>query len=485
MSLKKNILYNILLTTSLYVLQFVTYPYVSRMLGVTGIGITNFAQSVVQYFIMFSMMGVNTLGTREIAKCNGDGAKRNKVFSDIFQLNLLVTMAVLSIYVLSILIVPKLYVYRRLLWVGAFQIVFNTFTVEWLYKGMEEFRYITLRTLFVRLLYVVLVFTLVRGPEDYALYFYLSVGVIVANGSVNLIYSRSFVRFLIQPMRVLLEYAKQMGLLGSYAIMTMMYTTFNVVYLGFVTDDYEVGIYTTAIKLHAIIVGLFTAFTTVMMSRISALRGTHDLAQIRQLLGKSYEVLYAVALPLIVLGIVYAPEIVLAVAGPNYASAVLLFRLVMPLLLVIGLEQIVVNQVLMPFGRDRQVLRGSVAGALVGVFLNIVLVPFFRGMGSAFVWTASELSVLLVTSFSLRSVIGAGLDCRLLLRYLSAFGVLMGVMWALRTLVSEWWIHLALLPLFVLSVHILLRYVLHNSTYIDALGYIHFRKKTNHVKPEP
>ena len=75
---------------------------------------------------------------------------------------------------------------------------------------------------------------MVCGPEDYALYFYLSVGVIVANGSVNLIYSRSFVRFLIQPMRALLEYAKQMGLLGSYAIMTMMYTTFNVVYLGFV-----------------------------------------------------------------------------------------------------------------------------------------------------------------------------------------------------------------------------------------------------------
>lgn len=484
MSLKKNILYNILLTTSLYVLQFVTYPYVSRVLGVTGIGITNFAQSVVQYFIMFSMMGVNTLGTREIAKCNGDRAKRNKVFSDIFQLNLLITILVVAIYVLSIFLVPKLYAYRRLLFVGAFQIFFNTLTMEWLFKGMEEFRYITLRTLFVRLLYVALVFALVRRPEDYSLYFYLSVGVIIANGSVNLLYSRSFVHFIVQPMRDLLGYAKRMGLLGSYAIMTMMYTTFNVVYLGFVTDDFEVGIYTTAIKLHAIIVGLFTAFTTVMMSRISALRGSHDNAQINKLLFKSYEVLYAVALPTIVLGMVYAPEIVLAVAGPGYERAIVLFRLVLPLLLIIGLEQIVVNQVLMPFERDRQVLRGSVVGALVGISLNMLLVPFFRGMGSAFVWSASELSVLLVTSISLRSVIGVGLDWRMLLRYLSVFTILMGLMWGMRVVLPTWWVHLLLLPLFVICVHLLLRYVLRNGTYLHALSLLRWPKKNNHLKPE-
>ncbi len=77
MGLKKNILYSGFLTTSLYIFQFITYPYVARVLGVTNIGICNFVQSIVQYFSLFAMLGISTLGVREIAKCNGDKEKLN------------------------------------------------------------------------------------------------------------------------------------------------------------------------------------------------------------------------------------------------------------------------------------------------------------------------------------------------------------------------------------------------------------------------
>lgn len=80
MGLKKNIYYSGLLTTSLYVFQFITYPYVARVLGVTNIGICNFVQSIVQYFILFSMFGVLSLGVREIAACKDDIPQRNFSF---------------------------------------------------------------------------------------------------------------------------------------------------------------------------------------------------------------------------------------------------------------------------------------------------------------------------------------------------------------------------------------------------------------------
>lgn len=137
MGLKKNVVYSGLLTTSLYIFQFITYPYVSRVLGVNNIGICNFAQSFVLYFSLFSMFGITSLGVREIAKCNGDQIKLNKVFSEIFQFNIFLTAIVVCIYLITIVSVPQLSSYRKLLYVGAFQIIFNTLTVEWLYKGLE------------------------------------------------------------------------------------------------------------------------------------------------------------------------------------------------------------------------------------------------------------------------------------------------------------------------------------------------------------
>lgn len=136
MGLKKNILYSGFLTTSLYIFQFITYPYVARVLGVTNIGICNYVQSIVQYFCLFSMLGISTLGVREIAKCNGDKLKLNQTFSQLFSLNALFTAIVLVLYILSIETIPNFSQYRNLLYIGATQIFLehlplNGFSVVW------------------------------------------------------------------------------------------------------------------------------------------------------------------------------------------------------------------------------------------------------------------------------------------------------------------------------------------------------------------
>lgn len=133
MGLKKNILYSGFLTTSLYIFQFITYPYVARVLGVTNIGICNYVQSIVQYFCLFSMLGITTLGVREIAKCNGDKLKLNQTFSQLFTLNAIFTTIVLAIYFLLIETISNFSQYRKLLYIGATQIFFGTFAVEWLF----------------------------------------------------------------------------------------------------------------------------------------------------------------------------------------------------------------------------------------------------------------------------------------------------------------------------------------------------------------
>jgi Membrane protein involved in the export of O-antigen and teichoic acid len=86
-SIKKNFFYNGLLTVANYLFPLITYPYVSRVLGVSNIGICNFVDSIVNYFILFSMMGISIVGVREIAAVREDREARNRVFSNLIALN--------------------------------------------------------------------------------------------------------------------------------------------------------------------------------------------------------------------------------------------------------------------------------------------------------------------------------------------------------------------------------------------------------------
>lgn len=393
MGLKKNIVYSGILTTANYIFPLITYPYVSRVLGVNNIGICDFVDSIVNYFVLFSMLGVNIMGIREIAKCNGDSNKINTTFNSILVLNTLSTSVVAICLIIAIYCVPKLYEYKGLMWIGVVKLMFNYLAVEWLYKGLENFKFITTRSIVVRCIYVFCVFIFVRTPNDFPIYYLLLVGMVVANAVVGITHARHYVSFTLMNIEIK-QYVKPFFSLGFYSLLTTMYTSFNVVYLGFVSTPTEVGYYTTATKLHAIFLAMYTAFTGVMMPRMSSLVSEGRMDEFKRLLSKSVKVLFLVALPIMAVAMIFAPQIIDIVAGNGYEGAIAPMRIVMPLILIVGYEQILVIQVLMPLKEDAIILRNSMLGAIVGVVGNIILVPHYACVGSAIVWVISELVVL-------------------------------------------------------------------------------------------
>ena len=153
-SLKKNFFYSALLTLANYVFPLITYPYVSRVLGVTGIGICNFVDNIVNYFIVFSTMGIFVIGVREIAAVRSGEQERSKVFSSLLTLNGLMTLAAALVLTLAIFFVPKLAAYRTLLFLGVAKLIAHSLSLEWFFRGVEEFKYITNRSIIIKTLYV-------------------------------------------------------------------------------------------------------------------------------------------------------------------------------------------------------------------------------------------------------------------------------------------------------------------------------------------
>ena len=158
MSIKRNFAYSGFLTMAGYVFPLITYPYVSRVLGVTNIGKCNFIDNIIQCFVLISMLGIATVGIREIAKNKEDKVALSKVFTGLFIINSFTTLLALCFLFISIHSIEKFAGYKELLFIGSFKLFGTYLMIDWFYKGIEEFRFITVSTLIIRILYVISVF---------------------------------------------------------------------------------------------------------------------------------------------------------------------------------------------------------------------------------------------------------------------------------------------------------------------------------------
>lgn len=394
-SVKKNFAYKSALSVSSYIFTFFTFPYISRILGVENVGIVNFIDNTVNYFLLFAMMGVNTLGVRAIASSKENQEQRNIAFSNVIGINLIFTVAAFIVYCLCIIYIPRFNLHKDLFLVGGVKFIFSIFVIEWFYTGIENFKYITVRSIIIRILYVIAIFLTIKKKEDYLLYYIITTSVIVLNAIINLLYSHRFVKIKLREV-FSFKYFRENITLGVYSIMTSMYLTFNVILLGLITNNVEVGYYTTAFKLYTIILSFFSAFTNVMLPRMSAVMTMHDDSQINQLIKKSFSCIFMFSVPMIVCSIIMAPDIIYVISGPGYEGAILSMQIIMPAILCVGIAQILAVQILIPLKRDNILLKTSVFGAIIGLITNLLFVPVLKSVGSAVVLLVSEFSVTMV-----------------------------------------------------------------------------------------
>lgn len=394
-SLKKNFMFKGLLTIANPIIAIVIFPYISRVLGVANVGLVNFVDNTVNYFLLFATMGIGTLGIRSIAAARESKGDVDKVFSNILGLNLIFTVAVMLVYNILVLLVPRFHDCAELFFIGNAKILFTALTIEWFFNGIEDFKYITLRILAIRLIYILAIFLLVKTSDDYVLYFVLTTLLVVINAVINLLHSRNYVKIRFRELFSLF-YMKENILLGIYGIMTSMYLTFNVMYLGLVSTNVQVGYYTSAFKLYYLILSVFSAFTSVMLPRMSALISKGDKETFNYMINKSVDFVGLFSIPLILCCSILAPSIISVLCGPGYEGAILPMRIIMPAIIFVGIAQILAVQVLLPLKKDKVLLYTSILGAVLSLLINITVVPRLESIGSAIVLISSEMVVTTV-----------------------------------------------------------------------------------------
>ncbi len=462
-SLKKNFIYNAILTMSGYIFPLMVYPYVSRVLGVANIGACNFVDSIVEYFTILSMMGMNTIGIREIAKCKNDQQKLDNVFSQLFSLNTLTTITAIIILIIATNIVPKFAPYKDLLYIGVGKLFFNYMLINWFFQGLENFKYIAARTIFVKILFVISVFLFVKTETDVKLYYFLVALTWAGNGIINFIYAKKYVSFNF-TLKINKAIIGSFFILGVYWFMNSMYTTLNVAFLGFATNDIEVGYYTTANKLLTVIMTMFTALTSVMVPRVSVALKSNDNSEAKALIRKAINALMLFAIPLIFFVFPFSQELIYLMSGKGYEGATTPLQIMTPLFFLVGYDQIIVLQTLLPMGKDKDILRNSILAASVGIILNIFLTLNFGKNGSAIVLILAELSVLLSSQFCVTKYLGLKIPFKLIIKHIIGFSPIIIICYVIKYFINSYVISL-IVSASIICCYIFLagRFILKNS----------------------
>lgn len=392
-SLKNNFIFNIFRIATDLLFPIITFPYVSRILNPTGIGKVTFTNSISAYFLMFASLGIPLYGIREVAKVRDNKEKLEKSTSEIFVLNLITTVMVITFY-FGALYLGYLGKERYLLEIMSLNIFLTFLGVEWFYQGIEEYKYITIRSTIFRIISLILIFTLVKTKDDYVIYAAITVFSIVGSNILNFFKLKTFTKLSFKNLNIK-RHLKPILTIFSMNIAISIYTNLDNVMLGYRSTEISVGLYSSGIKLVKLVLGIVTSLGAVMLPRISNYIHNGMENELKILLDKAFKFIILLSLPCFLGLYLTSEEIILIFSGSGFIEAVDTMKYLTPIIIFIALSNFVGIQILYPRGEEKKVLISVIIGAVVNFSLNWILIPKYSQNGAAISTSIAEGLVLL------------------------------------------------------------------------------------------
>jgi len=431
--LKRNLFFTLILSVSQFVFPLITFPYSTHILGPGGIGTINFIDSCTQYFILIAALGIPTYGIREIAKHRNNRIALNKLFSEILIIHIISTTIFAILFLLIALFVPTINVHLNLVFAGIALMYFSAFIVEWFYSGIENFSYITVRSLCVRILSIVALFVILKPGAQPIVYYLIIVFTAALTGFLNIVNLRKHVSISLRGLK-LKRHLKPLFILLSSALAISVYVLMDNIILGFIKGDEAVGIYATATKIVKIPFALLMAINAVIVPKVSRAFNEGNIDEIRELINKSFAFLCIIALPITVGINVSATFLVRSFAGPKFLSAVPVLQILSPVTMVVGFTFIFAAQLLTPMGLERILVRISIIGMFFSLICNIILIPLLSYTGAAITNILTELIVATLCYFITKKYIDIKFDKHILFACLTGSLIFIPIAFLIRGL---------------------------------------------------
>ncbi|MDF3333853.1 flippase [Lacticaseibacillus rhamnosus] len=394
----KNLLWNMGYQVFILLLPILTIPYVSRVLGPTGIGINAFTNSIVQYFVLFGTLGMTMYGNREVAYQRDQPKKLSNLFWELSLLRFITTVIATMVYIAFIILSGE---YQLFYLIQGLFLVANAIDVSWFFQGLEEFRITVLRNTLVKIVSLVSIFVLVRTRDDLWLYVLILSGSQVLGNLTLLPYLKRYITWPHWSGLTLKRHFRPTIEMFVPQIATQVYLQLNKTMLGALIGVQASGFYDNSDKIVKIILAVVTATGTVLLphSAHSYSQGRYDI--IETSLDRSMHFILLLAFPLATGLAGVAPLFTHVFFGKGFSPVADLLIIESIVIVLVGISNAVGVQYLLPTDQLKTFTTSVIFGALVNIVLNLPLILLFQSDGAM---VATVLSELLVTVYQLIKV---------------------------------------------------------------------------------
>lgn len=390
-----NAIWNGILSLASILFPIITFPYITRVLGVEVNGAISFSLSVSNYFSLFATLGLSTYGVKACARVKDNRRELSKVVHELLIISTIAAIIVLVVFYGSMLFVPQFRQYRTLLFIYSINIILNVLGMNWMYQGIEKFKYITTRSLIFKVISIIMMFLFVKNSKDGAIYAMISVFATGAGNILNIIYSHNYIDYQRFEDYEIKKHIKPIVILFATTLAVNVYSSLDTVMLGFFKGDYATGIYSVAVKIKTILITLVSSFSVVMMSRISYIEKDGE-DNVYSLLIKSFDFLSFLTIPLCCFFVIMSKESVCFISGYDYILASTPMLILMPTIIISSLSQIIGSQYSVSIGKEKNLMIAVVSGAIINIIFNAILIPRYSYNGAAIGTVIAEITQFVI-----------------------------------------------------------------------------------------
>ncbi|MCI7738991.1 flippase [Butyricicoccus porcorum] len=398
-SVKKNFFYQMIYEVLVFILPFITSPYIARVIGAEGLGIYSYANSIAYYFVLFSMLGLKNYGNRTIAQSRDDRERLNETFSNVAALHIIASTICILTYVGYIVILKGERLYAIIM--GAY-VLSGLFDISWFYFGIEKFKLTVTRNTLIKIANVICVFVFVRDADDLWKYcMIMSVGTLISQ-MVLWIPLKKYVTFVKPTWSKMVIHIKPLCILFIPSIAVSLYKYMDKIMIGVLSNKVQLGYYENAEKVINIPMGIITSFGVVMLPKMSNLLATKNRKESQKYMALSMKYImclaYALTFGLAGVGTVFAPVF----WGEEFALSGILIMGLSLTIPFMSFANVIRTQYLIPSEKDREFLSSVVGGACANLIINTLLIPVWGSVGATIGTIVAEIVVCLIQCLAVR-----------------------------------------------------------------------------------
>ncbi|MFT8343880.1 MAG: oligosaccharide flippase family protein [Clostridium beijerinckii] len=374
-SISKNAFFKAVLNVSNIILPIIVMPIVLSAIQDKLNGYMTMGETWTAVFMIFASFGVYQYGLREVSKVRDDKDKLTKTITSLFVITTTTTAVTSIFYAIFLTIFHRNDAYFYTCMVMGLNIVFNMFNVEWINEALENYDFIALKTMIIKIIYNLLTIYFVKTQADFLFYIYLTCGINFINNISSFIYIKKKIHFDFSDLQIK-KHIKPMFSVVILANTYILYTWLDKNMLNSNLGSTEAGYYGVAQKIMSMIDILMFTIVQVSMARLSNYLENHSKEIYLNLLNKVIKIYFLFLFPASIglLGVSKQVIIIMGKGTDVYLPAVPILMVFSIYMLTIGIDRIISDQIIYIFGREKTDAKLVFVGGLLNLILNALLI---------------------------------------------------------------------------------------------------------------